>query len=175
MFSPVVSSCACQRHASPCRRATYPNDALRSAVLPLLRLQHPWWHRRRWYVTDSTPTNRMLMLGLNRLGTGAVYSFDPVGSYEREACRAAGAAQSLVQPFLDNQVSWLSVRLRCRPCYVRRHPILTRLTPVCLSYRYTSRISNHRLAQHTQRTCRYRMSFQSSLTPSPAPRSDTSR
>lgn len=39
-------------------------------------------------------------------GTGAVYSFDPVGSYEREACRAAGAAQSLVQPFLDNQVSF---------------------------------------------------------------------
>ena len=38
-------------------------------------------------------------------GTGAVYSFDPVGSYEREACRAAGAAQSLVQPFLDNQAS----------------------------------------------------------------------
>ena len=39
------------------------------------------------------------------VGTGAVYSFDPVGSYEREACRAAGAAQSLVQPFLDNQAS----------------------------------------------------------------------
>jgi hypothetical protein len=39
------------------------------------------------------------------LGTGAVYSFDPVGSYEREACRAAGAAQSLLQPFLDNQAS----------------------------------------------------------------------
>ena len=38
------------------------------------------------------------------LGSGAVYSFDPVGSYEREACRAAGAAQALVQPFLDNQV-----------------------------------------------------------------------
>ena len=38
------------------------------------------------------------------LGSGAVYSFDPVGSYERESCRAAGAAQSLVQPFLDNQV-----------------------------------------------------------------------
>jgi 20S proteasome subunit beta 6 len=37
-------------------------------------------------------------------GTGAVYSYDPVGSYEREACRAAGAAQSLLQPFLDNQV-----------------------------------------------------------------------
>lgn len=33
-----------------------------------------------------------------------MYSYDPVGSYEREACRAAGAAQSLIQPFLDNQV-----------------------------------------------------------------------
>ena len=41
----------------------------------------------------------------NVTGTGAVYSFDPVGSYEREACRAAGSASSLVQPFLDNQVS----------------------------------------------------------------------
>lgn len=41
-------------------------------------------------------------------GTGAVYSFDPVGSYEREACRGAGAAQSLLQPFLDNQVSFVA-------------------------------------------------------------------
>ena len=37
-------------------------------------------------------------------GSGSVYSFDPVGSYERETCRAAGAASSLIQPFLDNQV-----------------------------------------------------------------------
>jgi 20S proteasome subunit beta 6 len=44
------------------------------------------------------------------IGSGAVYSFDPVGSYEREACRAAGAAQSLVQPFLDNQVSQIYPR-----------------------------------------------------------------
>lgn len=43
------------------------------------------------------------------VGSGAVYSFDPVGSYEREACRAAGAAQSLVQPFLDNQVRTISI------------------------------------------------------------------
>lgn len=60
-------------------------------------------------------------------GSGAVYSFDPVGSYEREACRAAGAAQSLVQPFLDNQVCSL------RPILGHSHmahPILTRLTPV---------------------------------------------
>lgn len=43
--------------------------------------------------------------GIDEEGKGAVYSFDPVGSYERETCRAAGAAQSLLQPFLDNQVS----------------------------------------------------------------------
>lgn len=43
--------------------------------------------------------------GVDEEGKGAVYSFDPVGSYERETCRAAGAAQSLLQPFLDNQVS----------------------------------------------------------------------
>ncbi|KAH8822617.1 nucleophile aminohydrolase [Flagelloscypha sp. PMI_526] len=42
--------------------------------------------------------------GIEEDGSGAVYSFDPVGSYEREACRAAGSAQSLVQPFLDNQI-----------------------------------------------------------------------
>ncbi|KZV86657.1 N-terminal nucleophile aminohydrolase [Exidia glandulosa HHB12029] len=42
--------------------------------------------------------------GIDEQGKGAVYSFDPVGSYERETCRAAGAAQSLVQPFLDNQI-----------------------------------------------------------------------
>jgi len=42
--------------------------------------------------------------GIEEDGTGAVYSFDPVGSYEREACRAAGAASALVQPFLDNQI-----------------------------------------------------------------------
>ncbi|TIA69901.1 hypothetical protein E3P77_02812 [Wallemia ichthyophaga] len=42
--------------------------------------------------------------GIDDDGTGAVYGFDPVGSYERETCRAAGAAQSLLQPFLDNQI-----------------------------------------------------------------------
>ncbi|QRV77057.1 amino-terminal nucleophile aminohydrolase [Ceratobasidium sp. AG-Ba] len=45
-----------------------------------------------------------ILSGIEEDGSGAVYSFDPVGSYEREACRAAGAAQSLVQPFLDNQI-----------------------------------------------------------------------
>jgi hypothetical protein len=48
-----------------------------------------------------------VLSGIEEDGTGAVYSFDPVGSYERETCRAAGAAQSLLQPFLDNQVGGL--------------------------------------------------------------------
>lgn len=39
-------------------------------------------------------------------GKGALYSYDPVGSYEREYCRAAGAAASLIMPFLDNQVNF---------------------------------------------------------------------
>ncbi len=43
--------------------------------------------------------------GLDEEGKGALYSYDPVGSYEREQCRAAGAAASLIMPFLDNQVN----------------------------------------------------------------------
>ncbi|KAI5830410.1 nucleophile aminohydrolase [Schizophyllum commune] len=46
----------------------------------------------------------IILGGIEEDGSGSVYSFDPVGSYERETCRAAGAAQSLLQPFLDNQI-----------------------------------------------------------------------
>lgn len=42
--------------------------------------------------------------GIDEQGRGAVYSYDPVGSYERVICNAAGAAQGLMQPFLDSQV-----------------------------------------------------------------------
>ena len=44
--------------------------------------------------------------GMDENGKGALYSYDPVGSYEQHACRAAGAAASLVMPFLDNQVDF---------------------------------------------------------------------
>jgi len=44
--------------------------------------------------------------GLDENGEGALYSYDPVGSYEKEQCRAAGAAASLIMPFLDNQVNF---------------------------------------------------------------------
>lgn len=47
-----------------------------------------------------------IIAGLDDEGRGAIYSFDPVGSYEREQCRAGGAAASLIMPFLDNQVNF---------------------------------------------------------------------
>jgi len=57
--------------------------------------------------------------GIEDDGTGAVYSFDPVGSYERETCRAAGAASSLIQPFLDNQIYFKN---QTTPPGVAAHP-----------------------------------------------------
>lgn len=44
--------------------------------------------------------------GLDEEGRGVIYSYDPVGSFEREQCRAGGAAGSLIMPFLDNQVNF---------------------------------------------------------------------
>ena len=48
----------------------------------------------------------VILGGLDEEGKGALYSYDPVGSYEREQCRTAGAASSLIMPFLDNQVNF---------------------------------------------------------------------
>lgn len=47
-----------------------------------------------------------IIAGIDPEGKGAVYSFDPVGSYERQTCHAGGAAASLITPFLDNQVDF---------------------------------------------------------------------
>lgn len=44
--------------------------------------------------------------GIDEDGKGAIYSYDYVGSYEREQCRAGGAAASLIMPFLDSQVNF---------------------------------------------------------------------
>lgn len=44
--------------------------------------------------------------GLDDEGKGCVFSFDPVGSYEREFFRAGGSASSLLQPLLDNQLGF---------------------------------------------------------------------
>lgn len=45
-----------------------------------------------------------LLAGLDEEGKGCLYSYDPVGSYERVQCQACGSASSLMVPFLDNQV-----------------------------------------------------------------------
>lgn len=45
-----------------------------------------------------------LVAGLDEEGKGALYSYDPVGSYEREVYRAGGSSSSIIQPFLDSQV-----------------------------------------------------------------------
>lgn len=47
-----------------------------------------------------------ILAGLDEEGKGVLYSYDPVGSYESEQCRAAGSAASLIMPFLDNQVNF---------------------------------------------------------------------
>jgi 20S proteasome subunit beta 6 len=64
------------------------------------RLSHILYGKRffPYYVTA-------ILGGIDEDGKGALYSYDPVGSYEREQCRAAGAAASLIMPFLDNQVN----------------------------------------------------------------------
>lgn len=64
------------------------------------RLSHLLYGKRffPFYVTA-------ILGGVDEEGKGALYSYDPVGSYEREQCRAAGAASSLIMPFLDNQVN----------------------------------------------------------------------
>ena len=38
-----------------------------------------------------------------------MYSYDPVGTYERERFRAGGSAASMLQPLLDNQVNLFSL------------------------------------------------------------------
>lgn len=39
--------------------------------------------------------------GVNADGEGCIYSYDPVGSYERETFRAGGSSAALLQPLLD--------------------------------------------------------------------------
>lgn len=64
-------------------------------------IQHLLYGKRLFPYYVST-----IIAGLDEEGRGAIYSFDPVGSYEREQCRAGGAAASLIMPFLDNQVNF---------------------------------------------------------------------
>ena len=42
--------------------------------------------------------------GLDEDGVGVVYSYDPVGNYERVRVSVTGSGESLIQPLLDNQL-----------------------------------------------------------------------
>ncbi|KAJ3022598.1 Proteasome subunit beta type-1 [Thoreauomyces humboldtii] len=44
--------------------------------------------------------------GLDEEGNGAVYSYDPVGNYEKHKWNCSGSAGHLIQPFLDNQIGF---------------------------------------------------------------------
>ena len=60
------------------------------------------WQIQLGNVLSQQCINKLLYLFV---GKGCVFSFDPVGSYERETYRAGGSASAMLQPLLDNQVS----------------------------------------------------------------------
>nr|CDS20308.1 proteasome prosome macropain subunit beta [Echinococcus granulosus] len=45
-----------------------------------------------------------ILAGIDEDGRGAIFSFDPVGSYEREVYRACGTGGAILQPFMDSQI-----------------------------------------------------------------------
>lgn len=45
-----------------------------------------------------------VVAGLDENGAGAIYSYDPVGSFDRISCIAGGSSSALIQPFLDSQI-----------------------------------------------------------------------
>nr|XP_033802019.1 proteasome subunit beta type-1-like [Geotrypetes seraphini] len=44
--------------------------------------------------------------GLDEEGKGAVYSFDSIGSYQRDTYKAGGSASAMLQSLLDNQIGF---------------------------------------------------------------------
>lgn len=51
-----------------------------------------------------------ILAGLDEEGRGALYKYDPVGSFEREPYSCGGSSNSLIQPFLDNRVGLKNIR-----------------------------------------------------------------
>jgi len=53
--------------------------------------------------------------GLDENGVGVVYSYDPVGNYERVRVSVTGSGESLIQPLLDNQLERQHQQLGAKP------------------------------------------------------------
>jgi len=55
------------------------------------------------------------LAGIDPEGKGALYRYDPVGCIERVKCDVHGAGIEILQPFLDNQVTWANKPESTRP------------------------------------------------------------
>lgn len=51
-----------------------------------------------------------IVAGLDEDGRGAVYSYDPVGHFDRGRYFAGGSSCTLIQPFLDNRVGLKNIK-----------------------------------------------------------------
>merc|ERR1711871_911334 len=56
-----------------------------------------------------------VLAGLDEDGVGVVYSYDPVGNYERVRVSVTGSGESLIQPLLDNQLERQHQTLGAKP------------------------------------------------------------
>merc|ERR1719408_1170911 len=56
-----------------------------------------------------------VLAGLDENGVGVVYSYDPVGNYERVRVSVTGSGESLIQPLLDNQLERQHQSLGAKP------------------------------------------------------------
>jgi 20S proteasome subunit beta 6 len=56
-----------------------------------------------------------ILSGLDENGMGCVYSYDPVGNYERVRVNVTGSGESLIQPLLDNQFERQHQQMAAKP------------------------------------------------------------
>jgi 20S proteasome subunit beta 6 len=56
-----------------------------------------------------------VLAGLDQDGVGVVYTYDPVGNYERVRVSVTGSGESLIQPLLDNQLERQHQALGAKP------------------------------------------------------------
>ena len=56
-----------------------------------------------------------LVAGIDQDGVGVVYTYDPVGNYERVRVSVTGSGESLIQPLLDNQLERQHQSLGAKP------------------------------------------------------------